>query len=86
MQQIQPGNRPDLKGRRVARNRRKVTVMQPFPHLRFTRNTGKSEIIVGPACSSVLLGCGKLVVFLDEAGTDEEDVSDTDVATLGFGA
>lgn len=86
MQIIHLGNRPDLKSRRIPSHPRKIAIVQPVPHSLLARDARKRQILVGPRGGGVARLRAELVVLLDEAGADEEDVANADVAALGFGA
>jgi hypothetical protein len=82
MQMIALRRRPPLKSRRIAPYSRKVAVVQPVNDRFFLLHTRPllfAAVIMAEADLGVLFGAA-LVVVLDEAGADEEDVADLDVA------
>lgn len=60
--------------------------MQPSPHGRLTGYTREADIIVGPCRCGKAHFWAQLVVTFYEAGPDEEEIADANVATLGFWA
>jgi hypothetical protein len=92
MQVIRLGSRPPLKSRRIPPHRRKITVVKPIQDRLFLLQAGVALSIRGginrvfTQGELVALLARGLVVLCHEAGADEEDVADLDVASLGGGA
>lgn len=82
MQMIALCRRPPLKGRRVAANSGKVTIVQPVNNSFFLLHARPklfTSITMAKAELRVLFDA-TFVVVLNEAGADEEDVANLDVA------
>lgn len=82
MQMIALRCRPSLKSRRIAPYSRKIAVVQPVNDCFFLLHARPllfTAVIMAEADLGVLFGAA-LVVVLDEAGADEQDVADLDVA------
>ena len=82
--------RPTLKTRLIPSDRRKPTVMQPVNHRFFLLHTGPGLRVCGIVHGThgyfgPFFGSG-FVVGVYEAGADEENIADLDVATLRLGA
>jgi len=81
MQQVFPLTWPCLESRRVARNSRKVTIMQPINDSFFLAHPGVALEIVWPVvvwalCEGNALSAGLGIIGFGEAGADEQDVAD----------
>ena len=75
--------RPALKSRRVAHHTGKVPVVQEIQHGVFLLQARPVQVVVRAEGPRAALVGGQLVVALDEARADHEDVADADVAALG---
>lgn len=73
--------RPALKRRRITHQRRKIRIVQPIQYRFFLRHASKLRAL----CTLHAGFGGELVVALDEARADHEDVAWFNEAALGLG-